>query len=214
MKITFISLHPEFTRAYTGFGPFKRADQLSVHHVQLRDFSADRHGSIDARPYGGGDGMVMRVDCLAAALASVRTPASRVLMPSPRGRVWDKEDAESYASCDDLIFVCPRFGGVDQRFIDHYVDHCFSMGRFIVSGGELPALMAADSIVRQLPGALGNHESVEYESFGEVFSGALEEDLYTRPEEFNGHKVPGVLLSGDHRKIEEWKQDNRRKESR
>lgn len=206
-----LTVHPEFIRAYGEFGALKAATakgKAVVQPVGLRDFAVDRHGSVDDHPYGGGDGMVLRPEPLAAALRSLAVQP-RVILMSPVGKVWSQKDAVEYAADDrPLAFVCGRFAGVDQRFIDRYVDAEYSCGDVILTGGELPALMMIDSIVRLLPDVLGNPDSPRCDSFAASFGGGLEYALYTRPPVFEGESVPTVLLSGDHHAIAQWRAAN------
>lgn len=204
----FFSLHPQFLEAYFRFGVFRAAVQqgLQFSSQSLRQFAVDKHGSVDEAPYGGGDGMVMRVEPLVAALRSLEKPA-RVLFTSPSGRPWKHADAQRLAESDqDICFISGRFAGVDQRFIDHFVDEEISLGDFVVSGGELPCLMIADSILRLIPGVLGDAHSAVNDSFAEGMSGLLEYPQYTRPLSFEGLEVPAVLLSGDHKSIQLFRQ--------
>lgn len=206
--ISFITIHPHFIEAYEKFGVMASARDKDIARFQainLRDFAVDRHGTIDGSPYGGGDGMIMRPEPLVAALKSLPAP-HRVILLSPAGKLWTQQTAEMEAKhSDHLVFICGRFGGVDQRFIDKYVDEEWSVGDFVVSGGELPALLIVDSILRQCPGVLGNAESPQFDSFGRGLQGLLEAPQYTRPAEFEGVGVPDVLLSGDHQKISTWR---------
>ena len=213
-QISFISIHPKIVELYASFGVLRAADSArvaKVNAVDLRDFAADKHGSIDDTPYGGGDGMVMRADCLAAALTSVKSKIGadksvKVISMSPSGKLWSQGEAERFAASDDhLIFVCGRFAGIDQRFIDACVDEEFSLGDVVYGGGELPALLVAESILRLTPGVLGHQRSAMDDSFGEGLSGLLEYPSYTRPVEWNGKKVPDVLVSGDHKAIQKWR---------
>ncbi|WP_176737007.1 tRNA (guanosine(37)-N1)-methyltransferase TrmD [Oligoflexus tunisiensis] len=207
-NLSFISIHPQFIEAYFRFGVFKAATRLNIqlHSINLRTHAVDKHGSIDDSPFGGGDGMVMRVEPLAAAVRALPKPG-RVIYTSPSGRLWTQKDAERYAALDeDLTFICGRFAGIDQRFVDAFIDDEVSIGDFVVSGGELPSLLIADSILRQVPGVLGNERSAPDDSFGSGMQGMLEYPLYTRPLEYEGHKVPDVLLSGDHQKIKVWRE--------
>jgi tRNA (guanine37-N1)-methyltransferase len=212
--ITFISVQPELIASYCAFGVFRRAQaqgQIAIKNINLRDFAIDRHGSIDARPYGGGDGMVMRPEPLAAAVEAVRRQAEippLVILPSPQGQLWRQQTAgELQTTGRDLILICGRFGGVDQRFIDRYVDYEFSLGDFVISGGELAALAMVDSLLRLEPGILGHQDSAAEDSFGAALNGGLEYPLYTKPEVFEGETVPPVLLSGDHKAIATWRRE-------
>lgn len=207
-RFSFITIHPQFIDAYLKFGVFRAAERqgLGFSSVNLRSFAVDKHGSIDDAPFGGGDGMVLRVEPLAAAVRSLPQPA-KVIVTSPSGRPWTQADAERYAKApEDLIFIAGRFAGIDQRFLETFVDDDISLGDFVVSGGELPSLLLADSILRLIPGVLGNAQSPEEDSFGPGLAGMLEYPLYTRPLEFEGKPVPEVLLSGDHKAIAKWRQ--------
>jgi len=212
-QLAFISVHPDFIASYLGFGVMASAIRQSLIQVQnigLRDFAVDRHGSVDAPPYGGGDGMVLRPEPLADALASVQKSARKplVICPSPQGTRWNHEAASQLAAEErDLIFVCGRFAGIDQRFIDQYVDLEFSVGDFVISGGELASLAMADSILRLVPGVLGHPQSSQDDSFATGLAGGLEYPLYTKPSIFNDQPVPQVLTSGDHQAITKWRQE-------
>ena len=211
-----VTVHPQMIQGACSYGTFKRAQNLglvTIQGVDLRDFAVDRHGSVDARPYGGGEGMVLRPEPLAAAVAKIReeSPKARVVLLTPAGQHWNQNHCETHhRRDDDLIFICGRFAGIDQRFIDLYVDEEYSIGDVIVAGGELPALIMIESLIRLLPGALGHEESALLESFSPAFDHGLEHPLYTRPPVFKGKEVPGVLLSGDHEKIAQWRQKTSR----
>ncbi len=209
MHVHVVSIHPQFIEAYTHFGVLKAAlskNKVSFHICNLRDHAVDKHGSVDDRPYGGGDGMVLRPEPLAAAVKNI--PGNPyVLLTSAKGKAWTQADARRLLHMDrPLVFICGRFGGVDERFIENYVDEQVSMGDFIVSGGELPALMMIDSILRLVPDVLGHSESAHVDSFSEGLKGLLEHPLYTKPQVFEDSAVPDVLLSGDHQAIERWRQ--------
>jgi tRNA (guanine37-N1)-methyltransferase len=205
----FLTVHPAFIESYAKFGVFRAAERagVTIRPINLRSYAVDKHGSVDDYPFGGGDGMVLRPEPLSAAIQEFSGP-KKVFITSPSGRPWTHADAVRYASSDEhLIFVSGRFAGVDQRFLDHYVDEDISLGDFVISGGELPSLTLADSILRLVPGVLGNIKSAKEDSFGEELSGLLEYPLYTKPLDFEGHTVPEVLLSGDHAKISTWRKD-------
>jgi len=205
-----ITVHPAFITAYAQFGALSAAAAKGVATVQaidLRDFAVDRHGSVDAPPYGGGDGMVLRPEPLQAALASL-PQRPLVVLTSPGGRPWTQREAEAMAADSrPVAFICGRFAGVDQRLIEACVDVEFSCGDVVLTGGELPALMMIDSVLRLLPGVLGHAASAVVDSFAAGCQGGLEYPLYTRPAEFCGRKVPPVLLSGDHAKIAAWRHE-------
>ncbi len=218
-KISFITIHPKIIDSYRQFGVFKSAEAAGLAKItatDLRDFAADKHGSIDGAPYGGGDGMVMRADCLAAALASVRTnflgdsseKKIKVIFTSPAGKLWAHQEAKAFAESDEsLVFICGRFAGIDQRFIDAHVDEEYSIGDVVLAGGELPTMMIAESILRLIPGVLGDEGSAAEDSFGEGLDGRLEYPSYTRPPDWQGHKVPDVLMSGNHQAIGKWRRE-------
>jgi tRNA (guanine37-N1)-methyltransferase len=180
--------------------------------INLRDFGLGPHKNVDDTPYGGGDGMLLRVDTLVAAIeaAQATSPDARVLLPTPRGKVYKQSDAKRLAAAEqDLIIICPRYEGYDER-ITEWVDESFCLGNFVLTGGELPAMVLIDSVVRLLPGVLGGETSAEIESF-QVDDENIEFPQYTRPEEFRGHKVPDVLLSGHHGEIEKWRKSHSRR---
>ncbi len=215
-SFSFVSIHPGFIESYMKFGVFRAAQKQGIDFraVNLREFAVDKHGSIDDAPFGGGDGMVLRAEPLAAAVRSLPSPA-KVIVTSPSGRPWTQADAERYAqSNENIIFIAGRFAGIDQRFLDSFVDDDVSLGDFVVSGGELPSLLLADSILRLIPGVLGNAQSFKEDSFGSEMNGLLEYPLYTRPLEFEGQKVPDVLLSGDHAAIQKWRKDEALKKTK
>ena len=209
MKISFVSVFPQFISEYFSFGVFRVAQQKELAEFQsidLRHFATDRHGTVDDRPFGGGDGMIMKPDSLAAAIESINP--DQVVLLSPGGRVWNQEQAEVFSTSNQHVaFICGRFGGIDQRFIDQFVDLEVSVGDFVLSGGELPALMLVDSIVRLIPGVLGHPDSAQIDSFAPALDRMLEAPQYTRPREFRGVEVPEVLLSGHDLKIQNWRSE-------
>ena len=212
-----VTVHPSIVSAYGQFGVFRAAADKGLAHVSaldLRDYAVDRHGSIDAAPYGGGDGMVMRVEPLAAAIDALPVKPL-VFLTSPAGKPWTQSEANRHAAQDrPIAIICGRFAGVDQRFIDLYVDEQYSMGDVVLAGGELPALAMIESILRLIPGVLGHSESASKDSFMPEYGFGLEHPLYTRPPEFRGLGVPEVLRSGDHRAIAAWRRDEAVKRTR
>ena len=212
LSISVISIHPRFVASYGDFGVMRAATvtgSLDFRAVDLRDFAVDRHASVDDAPYGGGDGMVMRADVLANAIAAQTSQQNlHVIATAPGAKPWTQSDARRLAGLEkNLVFVCGRFAGIDQRFIDQHVNEEFSIGDFVVSGGELPVMAMVDSVVRMLPGALGNAASARDDSFSEGMAGLLEYPIYTRPSVFEGIKVPDVLMSGDHKAIAKWRRE-------
>ena len=214
LECSVISLHPPAIKAYLDSAILKKAqhiNQLKVDLIQLRDFAIDKHGSIDSQPYGGGDGMVLRPEPLRDALQSVASHRKAyVVLTSPAGSRWSDAKAREWASMRadrHYVFVCGRFGGVDQRFIDPYVDEEVSIGDYVLSGGELATLVMLDCMVRFIPGVLGHAESATVDSFSSHLNSGLEFPLYTRPQIFEGEQVPSVLLSGDHEAIAKWREE-------
>jgi tRNA (guanine37-N1)-methyltransferase len=180
--------------------------ELELRVFNYRETTPLRAGQVDDEPYGGGPGMVLRVDVVAAALDAVYggTPEHRVVGLTPAGRQLDQELVEELAEEPALTLLSARFEGFDQRILDHLCTDTISIGPYVLSGGEIPALALVDAVVRRLPGAL-SEGSGETESFSAALEGGLEYPHYTRPAEFRGWEVPGVLLSGDHGRIEEWR---------
>lgn len=183
--------------------------QLST--VDLREFGIGQRRQVDDTPYGGGDGMLLMIEPLWKAVEAAKTndPSAKVLLMTPRGQRWKQSLAQEYSESDHgFIFICGRYEGYDERILE-LVDQEFSVGDYVLTGGELPAMTIVDSIVRLIPGVLGGAESASIESFAD--GETLEFPQYTRPELFNGIKVPEVLLSGHHAKVMEWRQANSRK---
>lgn len=212
MRIDVLTLFPEAFGGPLDVSIIQRARDdglLDLRLHQVREFATDRHRSVDDYPFGGGQGMVMRVDVLDRALASVRAEVPEpglVVFLSPQGERLTDALVRELAREPRLILVCGRYEGVDERFVEHRVDREVSIGDYILTGGELPAMVLIDAVTRHVPGALGDEASPEEESFAE---GLLEHPQYTRPAEYNGWTVPDVLLSGHHAKIEKWKQEQR-----
>jgi tRNA (guanine37-N1)-methyltransferase len=213
--IHLITVHPKIVTAYAAFGVLRAAKDKGIADVlpiDLRDFAVDQHGSVDDKPYGGGDGMVLRVEPLAQAIESL-PKRPRVLLTTPAGVPWTQRTAEAevarLAKGEPLAIICGRFAGVDQRFVDLFVaeDGHYSVGDVVLAGGELPALMMAESMLRLMPGVLGHPDSAAQDSFAAGCGGGLEYPLYTRPPDYRGMGVPAVLTSGDHKAISKWRSD-------
>jgi tRNA (guanine37-N1)-methyltransferase len=187
-------------------------DELDLRLFSYRDSTPLAHSQVDDEPYGGGAGMVLRVDVVAAALEAAYggTPAHRVVALTPQGRQLTQDVVEELAVEERLTLLSARFEGFDERVLAHLASDSISIGPYVLSGGELPAMVMVDAIARRLPGALGSEQSGLVESFSAELGGGLEYPHYTRPADFRGWRVPDVLLSGDHAKIDEW----RREESR
>ncbi len=208
MKLTVLSLFPSIVRAYFESSIMAKAIERSIIEysaIDIRDFACDVHRTCDDAPYGGGAGMVLKAEPLAAALDSVNTAEKRTVYPSPSGRLFSQSYAEELAKEGELVFICGRYEGIDQRIIDAYVDDEISVGDYVMSSGELAALVIIDTMYRLVDGVIRG-ESLEEESFTD---GLLEYPHYTRPAEFRGMKVPDVLLSGHHAEIERWRYGKR-----
>lgn len=219
MNFHLLTIFPEILDSYFNESILKRAQEkkiISIHKRNLRDWTTDNHKTVDDTPYGGGAGMVMKVDVLHKAVSDIKSDIgngkSKVVLLSAKGRKWSQQLASEYAKLDDVVFICGRYEGVDER-ITKFIDEEVSIGDFVLTGGELGAAIMIDSITRLLPGALGNNESAISESHST--KGLLEYPQYTRPEVFEAdgkkYKVPKVLLSGNHAEIEKWRQGKMKK---
>ena len=212
MRITVVTMFPEYFASPLGLGVVGRAVEaglLTIDLVDLREHGLGRHRQLDDSPFGGGPGMVMMVEPLAAALEPL-AGTHRVLL-TPAGPPVTQATIDRWARLDALTLVCGRYEGVDERVAEHLVEEEASLGDFVLAGGEAAAAAVVEGVTRLLPGALGNPESAGAESFR---GGLLEEPLYTRPADFRGWRVPEVLLSGDHARIEAWRRDQRLRRTR
>lgn len=213
MKIQVITLFPEVIMPYLGASMLWKASKNGIVEyevINLRDFGLGSRKTVDDTPYGGGDGMLLKPEPVVAAIEAAKKadPKALVLLPTPRGNTYKQSDAKRLAAGSrGLIVVCPRYEGYDER-ITKWVDEQFSVGNYVLTGGELPALTIIDSVVRLLPGVLGGETSAENESFQDDDK-TVEYPQYTRPVEFRGMKVPDVLQNGHHAEIEKWRGDNR-----
>ncbi len=207
MKLGVVTLFPDMFAAITDYGISHRAFKsglLTLECWNPRSFTQDRHQTVDSRPYGGGPGMVMMVEPLRAALQAARAalPSAKVVYLSPQGRTLDQPAVQEFAACDELILLCGRYEGIDERLLQLEVDEEWSIGDYVLSGGELPAMVLIDAVVRLLPGALGHEQSAEQDSFSD---GLLDCPHYARPEVYEDMAVPPVLLSGHHAEIKRWR---------
>jgi tRNA (guanine37-N1)-methyltransferase len=208
MKIDVVTIFPAMIEAALAPGVVGRARQRGVLDItvhDLRDFTTDRHRVVDDVPFGGGPGMVMKPEPLFAAveaIAEARGAADAVLLMSPAGRRFTQADAERLARLEHLVVLCGRYEGVDERVAEHLATEEISIGDYVLSGGELPALVVIDAVSRLVPGVVGDEQSVANESFAR---GLLDYPQYTRPAEFRGHRVPDVLMSGHHAEIRRWR---------
>jgi len=209
MKIQIITLFPEMFTGILGSSMlWKAADRGIVEYefINLREYGLGPRRQVDDTPYGGGDGMLLKPEPLVAAIEHAKEidPTAKVLLPTPRGKVYKQSDAKRFAAEDGgLIIVCPRYEGYDER-VTKWIDEQFCIGNYVLTGGELPAMIIIDSVVRLLPGVLGGETSADIESFQDD-DVSIEYPQYTRPEEFRGMKVPQVLLSGHHAEIAKWR---------
>lgn len=207
MKFSVLTAFPQMIQESLAWGVVGKARDkglFSCEMINPRDFTTDVHKTIDDRPFGGGDGMVMLYEPLAKAMeAGVDLKTSRKIYLSPAGRRLDDALVKELAQQKHITLMCGRYGGVDQRFLNHYQFENISVGDYVVSGGELPALMLMDAVIRKLPGALGNEASAQADSFAQ--GPFFEAPLFTRPSENIAGKVPAVFLSGDHKKIDEFR---------
>ena len=205
-----MTLFPDMVRAVLSesiIGRAERADIIKIGYHNIRDFSKDKHRKTDDTPYGGGVGMLMTCqpiyDCYKDIISDIdESSSTRVIYMSPKGRLFSHEVARELSEYDNLIFLCGHYEGVDQRVIDEICDEEISIGDYVVTGGEIPACIVIDAVSRLIDGVLADKECYEGES---VASGILEYPQYTKPREFMGREVPEVLLSGDHKKIDEWR---------
>ncbi|WP_372807842.1 tRNA (guanosine(37)-N1)-methyltransferase TrmD [Pontiella sp.] len=209
LKIDVVTLFPGMLSGFLEESMMKRAAAAGLVEFNLvnpRDFTTDKHNTTDDRPFGGGPGMVMKCEPLFAAIESVKTPESRVVLMTPSGKTFRQADARRLADdCRHLVFVCGHYEGIDERVREALVDEEISIGDYVLTNGALSAAVVIDAVVRLLPGALGAGEiATEDESFS---SGMLEFPQYTRPPEFRGMKVPEILFSGDHGKIAQWRRE-------
>jgi len=222
MKISIITLFPKMISGFFEESIVKRAVEKKVvviEIINLRDFAIDNYGTVDDRPYGGGAGMILRIEPLYKAIQSaisnfqfsiskqtsnLKKPISKIILTSPKGKQFDQKKAQEYSKLNHLIIIAGHYEDVDARILD-YVDEEISMGDFILTGGEIPASAIVDSIVRLIPGVLKKDQATKNESFSIDDKKILEHPQYTRPEEFMGKKVPEILLKGDHKKIEKWR---------
>jgi tRNA (guanine37-N1)-methyltransferase len=209
MRIDIITIFPEMIEALCGYSIIKRARDnglITVNAVNLRDYTFDKHKQVDDYTYGGGAGMILKPEPLFRAVESLSSPSppDEVIVMTPAGKPFDQKEARNLAGAGHLIFICGHYEGIDQRVLDHLATRELSIGDYVLTGGELPAMVVADAVIRLLPGVLGNEESLELESFE---GGMLEHPQYTRPAEFRGLKVPDILLSGNHQEIKRWRQE-------
>jgi len=208
MKIDVLTLFPEMFTGVFGSSILKKAEEKNAatyNVVNFREFSDSKHGTVDDYPYGGGAGMVLKAQPIFSAVEHLHEQSEkkpRVILLCPQGERYTQRKAEELAKEDHLIFVCGHYEGYDERIREHVVTDEISLGDYVLTGGELGAMVIIDSVVRLLPGVLGNEDSPKKDSYS---SGLLEHPHYTRPYDFKGYKVPDTLMSGNHKLIEEWR---------
>ena len=207
MKIDIITIFPEMFAPVLGESIIKRAQnkgKVKIRVHDLRDYTFDKHKKVDDRPFGGGSGMVMGPEPIFNAVSKLKSSRAKtkVVLLAPQGERFSQAKAKSLSKCKHLIFICGHYEGIDERVREGLADEVISIGDYVLTGGELPAMVLVDSVVRLIPGVLGDKNSLNFESFE---GNLLEYPQYTRPAFFKGMSVPGVLLSGDHKKIEAWR---------
>jgi tRNA (guanine37-N1)-methyltransferase len=215
MKITILTLFPEYFKSVFSTSMLKRAVEknlVEIDIVNIRDFALNKHQTTDERPFGGGPGMVMKVEPIDLALQSgnfrKNSPNQKIILTSAKGKMFDQEVARKYSGLENLVLICGHYEGVDERVAENLVDEELRIGDFVLTGGESAVAVVIDAVVRLLPGVLGNQDSNIDESHS--IPGQLGYSQYTRPENYKGWQVPKVLLSGDHQKISEWREEQKR----
>jgi len=211
MNFHIVTIFPEFFSGPFEYGVIRRAKaagRLEIHVHDLRHWTCDRHRTVDDRPFGGGEGMLLKAQPLFEAVEAIlpaRSAKQKVVLLSAQGRLFTQSLAREFSQLDDLVLICGRYEGVDERVAEHLANDEVSIGDFVLSGGELAAAIVVDTVARLLPGVLGNENSSRNESFGEECDGLLDYPQYTRPAEFRGWTVPEVLLGGNHEEIKRWR---------
>ena len=205
MKFDVLTLFPEMfeTLNQSILGKAQEKNLIDINLINIRDFSKDKHKKVDDTPYGGGAGMVMRADIVHDAYQSVKTPKTKLIYLTPQGKTLNQKKVEELSKEEHLVLLCGHYEGIDQRVIDKIVDEEISIGDYVLTGGEIPAMVLIDSVSRYIEGVIKN-DSTKEESFSQ---GLLEYPQYTRPEIFQGEKVPEILLSGHHQKIDKWRKE-------
>ena len=210
MKIDYLTLFPEMFDGVLNHSILKRAQDkniIEVNTVNFRDYAENKHNQVDDYPYGGGQGMVLKPEPVFNAMKDLKhTDKTRVILMCPQGRPFSQAIAEELSEAEHIVFICGHYEGYDERIRENLVTDEISMGDYVLTGGELPAMTMTDAIVRLIPGVLGNEQSHQDDSFSD---GLLEFPQYTRPREYNGMKVPDVLLSGNHAHIDQWRHEQK-----
>jgi tRNA (guanine37-N1)-methyltransferase len=208
MRVDIITLFPDMVDAVANMSIIGRARKngvVEINAVNLRDFARDKYGTVDDTPFGGGAGMLLKPDVIFDALESLRSSETFVILLTPQGEPFRQTMAREFAQKEHIILLCGHYEGVDERVRQTMIDMELSVGDYVVTNGTLPAMIVADAVIRLLPGVLGSDESAADDSFGD--EGLLEYPQYTRPAEFNGMRVPDILLSGNHEAIRKWRHE-------
>lgn len=206
MQFDIVTIFPEVIEPYTSASILGRGQEdgvIDINAHNLRDWTDDKHNTVDDTPYGGGPGMVMKVEPFDKVVRDLRAENSRVILTSARGKQFKQADARRLSKYDQVIFLCGRYEGVDARVGEYIADEMLSIGDYVLTGGELPAMVMTDAIARLVPGVLGKEASLEMESHSD--EGVIEYPQYTKPREYKGWNVPDILLSGDHGAVDEWR---------
>jgi tRNA (guanine37-N1)-methyltransferase len=206
MKIDILTIFPDIFTSPLKHSIIKRAQEIGALNIEIhniRDYTTDKAKTTDDYPYGGGAGMVMKIEPIFNCLEDVRKKESHTILLSPQGKTFNQKMALELSHKNHIVLICGRYKGIDERVREYLIDQDISLGDFVTSGGEIPAMMIIDSVARLLPEVLGNFDSAKNDSF---MREKLDAPYYTRPKEFNGMSVPKILLSGDHKKIEEWRE--------
>lgn len=212
MKIDILTAFPEMFE-----GPFSESivsraqdeDLVGINVFDLRDWTEDKHRTIDSPPYGGGPGMVLRVDIIDRAVEDLKSDDSKVILLDAKGKIYKQKKAQELSVKEHLILIAGHYEGVDHRVHEHIADEVISIGKYVLTGGEIPVMVVVDSVVRLVPEVVGNPESIEDESYSQ--SDTVEYPQYTRPDEYKGWEVPEILKSGHHEKINKWRESKRKK---
>lgn len=208
MRIDILTLFPEIFSILDQYGVIGKAiqkEQLAIKATNIRDFSLDKHSKVDATVFGGAAGMLMMPEPVVCSIEAVRTPKSRVIYLSPQGSVLTQQKAISLAQEEHLVLLCGHYEGIDSRVVNHFIDEEISIGDYVLTGGELPAMVLIDTVVRWIDGVLGNSESAPTDS---LMNHLLQYDEFTKPRDFRGFAVPEVLLNGNHGEIAKWRLQN------
>ena len=207
MTFDILTLFPEMFSGPLDFSIIKRAQEkklVNINFHNIRDNASDERGTVDDRPYGGGVGMVLMVEPIYKALQNIKS--KKVVLLDPRGEKFTQKKAKEYSELPQITLICGRYEGVDERVRENLVNESISIGDYVLTGGEIPAMVLVDAVTRLIPGVLEKPNAVKFESHSE--NDKLEHGQYTRPPKFNGWDVPEILLSGDHKKIEKWREEN------